>query len=370
VPADKQGLASLAAKVLTKGTEKMNATEIEDFLSDHAASIGATSGRNVFALESKFPSRFSKKILPLIEDVILTPAWLGEEIERAKEDQIAAVKQSEDRPLGLMFRHLFPYLFANAPYSYLSEGTAEGVKTLQRKDAVDFWTRQSKEPFVLAVVGDYDRKQITTFAEQIAKAMKTSAPKYVFQDAVWNKEREKTMTLPDRNQAHMLLTFPVPGKDDLEASAELNVLKAALSGQSGLLFRDMRDKQGLGYTVTAILWQTRQDGLMALYIGTQPEKVDQALNGFNKVIHDLQTTLLPEEEISRARNILTGDYYQEHQSLLSRSREAASLMVQGFNMEHKRLVIDRSKSVTAEEIRDLVRKYMTPDKAYLMKVVP
>ncbi|WP_147821140.1 M16 family metallopeptidase [Salidesulfovibrio onnuriiensis] len=370
VSENKQGLASLAAKALTRGTKKMSANEIEDFLSDHAANIGATSGRNLFALESKFPSRFSGKVLPLLKDVILNPAWRDEEIERAKQDQIAAIQRQEDRPLGLMFRHLFPYLFANAPYSYLSEGSIEGVQALKRQDAVAYWANQTREPFVLAVVGDYDRALVTQFAKDVAKSITTSAQKYVFKDVVWNTEREKTMTLPDRNQAHLLLTFPVPGKDDLDASAELNVLKAAFSGQSGLLFRDMRDKQGLGYTVTAILWQTRNDGLMALYIGTQPEKVEQALNGFHTVIADLQANPLPESEISRARNILTGDYYQEHQSLLSRSREASSLMAQGFDMDHKRKVIDRAQTVTAEEIRDLVRKYLNQDKAYLMKVVP
>lgn len=370
VAADKQGLASLAAKVLPRGTRAMSATEIEDFLSDHAASIGATSGRNIFALESKFPSRFSDSVLPVFKDMMLSPTWPTEEIDRAKQDQIAAIKRREDRALGLMFRHLFPYLFANAPYSYLSDGTIDSVQNLSRKDATAFWAKQSGEPFTLAVVGDFDRALITAFAEEVAKALTTSEEQYVFQDVVWNEAREKSLTLADRNQAHLLMTFPVPGKDDLEASAELNVLKAALSGQSGLLFRDLRDKQGLAYTVTAMLWQTKKDGLLALYIGTQPEKVEQSLAGFRKVIADLKSTLLPEDEIRRARNILTGDYYQEHQSLLSRSREAASLMAQGFDMNHKRTVVDRAQKVTASEIRELVRQYIDPEKAYLMKVVP
>ena len=178
------------------------------------------------------------------------------------------------------------------------------------------------------------------------------------------------MHLPDRNQSHMLMIFPTPGKTDMEASSELELLKAALSGQSGLLFRDLRDKQGLAYTVTAMLWQSRNTGFIALYIGTSPDKVDKSLEGFKTVLAELAATPLPEEELERARNILVGDYYQEHQSLLSRSRQAASLMVRGFDRDFEQKLIDKAKTVTPEEIQELVKKYLDPEKAYLMTVTP
>ena len=59
--------------------------------------------------------------------------------------------------------------------------------------------------------------------------------------------------------------------------------------------------------------------------------MDTSLDGFKRVINDLSAKDLPEEELVRARNILLGDYYQEHQSLISRSRETASLMVRGMS---------------------------------------
>ena len=39
----------------------------------------------------------------------------------------------------------------------------------------------------------------------------------------------------------------------------------------------MRDKQGLGYTVTAFLWQLKKAGFLAFYIGSDPGKLDQAM---------------------------------------------------------------------------------------------
>ncbi len=367
---DQQGLAALTAKALTRGTIKMSATEIQDFLSDHAASIGSTAGRNVFALEAKFPTRFTDQILPLMRDTLTSPAFDKEEINRSKQDQISGIKRREDRPLGLAFRHLFPFLYKTGPYALLHQGTPEEVEAFTTSDLMRFWGRQSMQPFVIAVCGQFDKDVIETFASDLAKTMTAPGNGYQFTTPTWNTEHERTMHLPDRNQSHMLMIFPTPGKTDMEASSELELLKAALSGQSGLLFRDLRDKQGLAYTVTAMLWQSRNTGFIALYIGTSPDKVDKSLEGFKTVLAELAATPLPEEELERARNILVGDYYQEHQSLLSRSRQAASLMVRGFDRDFEQKLIDKAKTVTPEEIQELVKKYLDPEKAYLMTVTP
>jgi len=367
---EQEGLAALTARSLTRGTMDMGATELEDFLSDHAASMSATAGRNVFALEAKFPVRFTDALLPVIRHTLTSPAFDPAEIDRAKQDQIASIKSREDRPLGLAFRHLFPFLYTSGPYSMLHSGTIEEVEKLDQADIMRFWGRQAMRPFTLAVCGQYDEKTIRDFAEKLAATMTAPSGDYAYTTPGWNSQREKTLHLPGRNQSHLLMIFPIPGKTDLEDSARLELLKAVLSGQSGLLFRDLRDKQGLAYTVTAFNWQSVHTGFMALYIGTDPQKMDTSLDGFKRVINDLSAKDLPEEELVRARNILLGDYYQEHQSLISRSRETASLMVRGMDRHYEESLIERAKTVTPAELRDAVKRFLDPDKAYLFKVMP
>ncbi len=365
-----EGLAALTARSLTRGTMEQSATELEDFLSDHAASLSASAGRNVFALEAKFPVRFTDKLLPVMRQTLTAPAFDSAEIERAKQDQVASIKAREDRPLGLAFRHLFPFLYTSGPYSLLHQGTAEEVEKLNQTDIMRFWGRQAMQPFTLAVCGQFDEKAIEDWATSLAQTMTLPGDTYDFTTPDWNTEREETFHLPGRNQAHLIMVFPTPGKTDMEASAKLDLLKAALSGQSGLLFRDLRDKQGLAYTVTAFNWQSVNTGFTALYIGTDPDKIDQSLEGFKRILGDLASKPLPEQELTRARNILLGDYYQEHQSLISRSREAASLMVRKMARDYEEKIIQRAKSVTPEELRDTVRQYLDPAKAYLVKVMP
>lgn len=367
---NEQGLPALAAKALTRGTSRLTNTELEDFMSDRAASMGATSGRTIFAFDAKFPTRFTEELLPVIGQTLTEPAFRPEEVDRSRMDQISEIKRREDRPMGLMFRHLFPLLFKGGPYGYLHDGTVDILTELTRKQVWNYWHQQSRRPFVMSVSGDFDRESIEAFAKGLAETLAPEPDPTEYGAPVWREEHEKTLNLPDRNQAHLLLTFPVPGKLDAEATAELTVLKSVLSGQSGLLFRDLRDKQGLAYTVTALLWQADEAGILGFYIGTSPEKVEQSMDGFKKVAEDLKKNLLPENEIVRARNIIEGDYYQDKQTLLSRSREAAGLMVRGLPRDYEAKLIELATKVTPEDIREIARKYLDPEEAYLMKVMP
>lgn len=366
---DRQGMTSLVSRVLTRGTADMDATQIEDYLSDRAASIGAKSGRDAFAFEAKYPVRFSKDVLPLMAEMITRPQWPEKELDRAKQDQASAIKRREDQPLGLAFREMFPFLFTSGPYSFYHQGQETSFNEFSSQELHKYWKNQSSLPFVVAVSGQYDPEEIKGFADNLAKSLNTGGS-YAFTAPQWSGEHARELELPGRNQAHLLAVFPTIGRKDTETSAAFTVLRAALAGQSGLLFRDMRDKQGLGYTVTAFLWQSPESGFMAFYIGTDPDKLDQAEQGFVKTIAMLRDGPLPDSEIQRAKNILNGEYYQDHQSLLSRSREAAGLMARGYDRNLEKKMLELADKVDAEQIRKLAGQYLDWDKAYIMTVKP
>lgn len=364
-----QGLAELASRALTRGSKGRAATEIEDFLSDRAASLSASAGRETFRVSAKYPSRFSDDMLGLMQDILVQPTFDQEEVEIARSDQVAAIRRSLDRPWGLASRSIFPFLFNNAPYSYVHDGFEELVSQFGPGDIQGFWSRQRSRPFVLAACGQFDKDRLLAFARGLEKALAPKEPPYRAPTADYTSNRQRKISLPDRNQAHVLALFPVPGKDSGD-TAGLELLRAALAGQSGLLFRDLRDRYGLGYSVTAFLWQTTRGGFMAFYIGTTPDKVDQSVEGFRNTAAMLGEKPLDAEEVSRAKNILAGEYYMDHQSLLSRSREAAALTAQGLSRQTSQKLIEQAKTLTPEQLRTLAQKYLDWSNVRLLQVLP
>ena len=109
---------------------------------------------------------------------------------------------------------------------------------------------------------------------------------------------------------------------------------------------------------------------MAFYIATDPDKVPQALAGFRKAAADIGTSPLPAGELTRAKNLLSGEYYQDRQSLNSRSGEAASALVQGYERDMELKLVERAQKVSAEDVRAAAAAVLKWDDAFVVQVEP
>ena len=361
-----QGLSALVSNVLTKGTAKRSATEMQAFLADRAAGLAASAGRKTFSVNLTTPARFNKNLFDLLGEVVTAPAFSKDETARGIKDQLAAIKSREDQPLGLAFRKLPPFLFPGSVYGYLQLGEPENVQKYDEAQLRSFWSRQKARPWVLAVSGDFDRDQILAFAKSLPAPEQRKVDVPV---PAWGTRPELDIPMPGRNQAHLMLIFKT-APDTSPDTPALDLLETSLGGMGGPLFRDLRDKQGLGYTVTAFNRQTSENGYMVFYIGTEPGKMAQAEEGFKRIINDLHQNLLSEEDVNRGKNQLEGDYYRNMQSLGSRSGEAAALTMEGYPLSFTKDQIEKSKNVTPEQLREIVKKYLNVDSAYTIKVLP
>lgn len=367
LPPGNQGLAALAARVLTSGAAGRSAPDTERYLADRAAGLSAVAGRQTFGLSLRGPTRFNAELFSLLRETIVEPNFDDGEVKREKSSQIASIKARDDKALGLAFSEMPPFLFPGGhPYGFRSLGTIKDVQGYTPAQVRGFWERQVRQPWVLAVAGDFDREAVLAFARTLPvpkdKGVKLDAPS-------WGTNKELKLHLPDRNQAHLMLVFKTVPAGHPDAPG-LELLQNVLAGQSGLLFRELRDKQGLGYTVTAVNRMSPEAGHMIFYIGTEPGKVEQARAGFEKVIADLQTQPLPEEELRGGKNQMEGDYYRDRQSLGSRSGEAATLTVLGHGLDFRKERIEAAKTKTPADLEALARKYLNPKDAYVVTVTP
>lgn len=372
LPPVDQGLAALTAKSLAKSTLDRSASELQEYLSDRAAELDSSSSRDGLTLSAKFPTRFSEDMLALLHEILTRPAFAPEEVQREIQSQLATIKSREDQPLGLAFRHVFPFLFKDHPYNYLHLGAPEEVAAYDANKVRAFWNKQKQGVWTLAVSGDFDAGKVRALAENLAAELGPTPPitqSPDFEKPKWGAEKKLSLTLPNRNQTHLLQIYRIPSVEH-EDTAGLKLLREILAGQSGMLFTRLRDEQGLGYSVTSFIWQSPAAGFMAFYIGTYPDKAEQALQGFDEVVAGLHETLLDEEALQRGKNLLQGDYYRDHQSLASRSREAASLSMQGRPLDANERDIAAARKLTAKDLQALARKYLQPEQAYLLQVTP
>ena len=130
----------------------------------------------------------------------------------------------------------------------------------------------------------------------------------------------------------------------------------------------MRDKQGLAYSLSSFSFFGLDTGAFGIYIGTNPEKREQAIKGVWHELNTIREDLVGEEELSRAKNLLISQYE------LSLQTHSAQALMLGLNETYElgqdfgNRYIHAIEEIDAAKVLAVARKYILPD-AYVMVAV-
>lgn len=365
-PAD-QGLAQLTAATLTDGCGTRDLDAMERFVAERAASLSASAGVQSFTVSLTGPARFNADYFALLGDLLHKPTFAEKDVRRQADTLKAALVRRQDNPMSFMGSKINGFLFPGGqPYGFDGLGTAENQDRFGPGDVQAFWKQQNAQPWILSVAGDFDREKVLAFARSLPVP---TAPAVDVPQPTWGADKRLPLSLPGRQQAHLLLAFHAVPLDHPDAPA-LMLLESVLSGQSGLLFNKLRDEQGLGYTVTAFYRSLPEAGFMAFYIGTTPRNLDVARQGFSGIIKDIKTDLLPAELLAKGLNRMEGSYYRGRQSLGARADEAASERLLDQPQDFQKRLLEKAAKVTPEQLREVARKYLLVDKMYEVTLLP
>lgn len=365
-PAD-QGLAQLTAATLTDGCGTRDLDAMERFVAERAASLSASAGVQSFTVSLTGPARFNADYFALLGDLLHKPTFAEKDVRRQADTLKAALVRRQDNPMSFMGSKINGFLFPGGqPYGFDGLGTAENQDRFGPGDVQSFWKQQNAQPWILSVAGDFDREKVLAFARSLPVP---TAPAVDVPQPTWGTDKRLPLSLPGRQQAHLLLAFHAVPLDHPDAPA-LMLLESVLSGQSGLLFNKLRDEQGLGYTVTAFYRSLPEAGFMAFYIGTTPRNLDVARQGFSGIIKDIKTDLLPADLLAKGLNRMEGSYYRGRQSLGARADEAASERLLGQPQDFQKRLLEKAAKVTPEQLREVARKYLLVDKMYEVTLLP
>ena len=115
--------------------------------------------------------------------------------------------------------------------------------------------------------------------------------------------------MPDTNTDWIFLAWQTAGLNNKKDYAALQVIDALLgNGMSSRLFKNLRDQEGLAYQLGSGYSANVLKGAFVVYIGTNPENYDKALNGLWAEINKLKTEFVGTKELQEAKDKLTGQF--------------------------------------------------------------
>ncbi|MDI6794040.1 MAG: pitrilysin family protein [bacterium] len=363
------GSFNFLQRMLLKGTKHRTREEIASAIESKGGSIGTYGGNNSFGASVNVLSEDFDPGLEILADCLMNPIFPSEEMEKERELIQADINAQEDDIITVARKLLQKTMFKTHPYRFQSIGQAETVAKTTRPDIIQLHQDYCRpNNMVLAVFGDVDREKVI---QKIKLAFKDFEPKELPRVEVPLEEEitqvREAVEEKERRQAVILLGFH--GVDVTDPDRDVfEVMTSILSGQGSRLFENVRGKLGIAYFVGAFPILGLDPGAYIFYVGTVPEKIEEARAGLLEEIARLKEELVSEEEIARAKQNLIGTKEIGQQTNSSQGFETALDELYELGYTYGDGYAGRIEAVNREDIQRVARKYFKPD-SYAVAIV-
>jgi zinc protease len=365
------GITALLARTVTRGAGRFSGDEISRAVDEMAGSISGQSGRNSFGLRAELLSKHLTRGFKLFADCLLRPSFPGADVEKERAVLLQEIRSRDDDPAGTAFQLFSRTLFQVHPYRFDVAGEEKSVLQLDGRNLRAYHTAYAVPAgLTLVVAGDVDPEEVLGLAEEHlghSLAGLSRAP-------VVPREPDRTgprraFKVLDKNQSHIVLGYPGATLASKDRHA-LDVLSSVLSGQSGRLFIELRDKRALAYSLSAYSLEGIDPGYFAVYMATAPEKVEAAVGGIRAEVLRITSEKVGEVELSRAKRQLVGLHEIGLQRNSARAAVIAFDETYGLGAEAYREYPEHIDAVSGEDVLAVARRYLRPEVEVLAIVGP
>ena len=365
------GWFSLMTSVMTKGFAEYDQKDIAEKCESLAASLSAYSGRNSMGVSLSGLSQKWHESLAFATDLVCQPTFAADELQKERNLQLEAIKNRQDNPAQMAFLNNMQRLFGKHPYGMSTMGEKASVlKTTPQNLKNLYESFRVPANMVVSVVGDVKAQAVLESLNQTLGqiAKKTFKPQQA-KAAIKVAPTKAQIIKQNKNQSHLVLGFL--GSNILSPDRyALEVLNHVFSGQGGRLFLELRDKQSLAYTVSSTLIEGLDTGFFGVYIGTEPTKVQKALDGIYLELQKAQDNFISEAELARAKNYIIGNHAIDHQKNGDVAMELALNELYHKPLEALSTYEDKIRQVTLRDVQRVAQKYITLKNAVLTVVGP
>jgi zinc protease len=309
-PADKSGTANLVMDTLDEGAGALDSTAYHDRLERKAIELSFQVSRDYVRGSLRTLKDNQSDAFELLRLALNEPHFNAPDVDRVRAQTISRLERESVSPNSIASRNWWETAFPNHPYGRLSTGTLESVPKITPDDLKAFRQRNfARDNLKVAIVGDIDaagagRLIDAAFASLPAKANLRLVPNASMQGL----GRQQVIDL-DVPQA--VVTFGGPGvkRDDPDFMAAY-VVNHILGGGSfsSRLYREVREKRGLAYGVSASLVWLEHAAVLVGGTATRADATGQAIDVIKDQFRLMAESGPTEQEVKDAKTFLVGSY--------------------------------------------------------------
>ena len=305
-PADKAGLSMLLAGMLDEGAGNLDSQAFQRALDEKAVEIHFRNDREHASGRMRTLIKNLDRAAELLSLALNAPRFDEEPFLRVREHANARLRHDANDPATVAGRSWRSHAFAGHPYGLASEGTIETLAAIERSDLAKIARRVlARDRLSIAVVGAIDeqgRPRWSTRCSPVCRRRATCA----------DRRGDLLRARAGRNDhaRRAAIDHPIgrPGlkRDDPDFIPSL-VAAHVLGGHGNMtsrLFREVREKRGLAYTVFGAFYALDHGGFFYGGTTTKNERAKESFDVASAEIRDVALNGLNEEELEKGKTYL------------------------------------------------------------------
>ncbi|HKO59695.1 MAG TPA: pitrilysin family protein [Pyrinomonadaceae bacterium] len=359
---DLNGICHFIEHAVFKGTQRRTARDIAIESDRLGGNLDAFTTHEMTGFAIKVADRSLPEAFDLLADLLISPRFEEEDLNREQKVILEEIKMVEDTPdelLGELFNAAY---FPDHALGRPIEGTRDTVSSFSQFTIADYHAREFiPANFVVAAAGNVQHEAlvdlvIKSFKEGTSNAQSNGHGRAPLPAAPILIEQKKEL-----EQAHLVIATPWPDARSSERYAASLLASVVGGGTSSRLWQRVREERGLAYSVGAGGSTFSDVGVFTIYAGTSPEHLNEVLDLSLEEVRRVVNESVSEEELKLAKEQAISSILLSLESSSGRvSSLARQEIIHGRRISPEE-IIQHIEEVNVEDLQRVARKHFTND---------
>ncbi|MGA2686881.1 MAG: pitrilysin family protein [Candidatus Korobacteraceae bacterium] len=354
------GISHFVEHMVFKGTSSRSAEDIARQVDSIGGNMDAFTGKETICFNVKVLDEHLPVAVDILSDMVLHPVFDVNEITRERGVILEEIKMDEDNPDYLVHEIFTQNFFKGHPLGKPILGTKETVRRFDQEAIWGYYGGKfSPGNMIISAAGNLNHKEFVDLLRQRFEQLPVGSNG-------WHDTPPKINSrIILRNKKALEQVQICVGVPSYSISHERRYVTYILNtllggGMSSRLFQNVREKQGLVYSIFSELNPFRDTGMLSVYAGTSRESAPKVVQSIVHEFRELKTQPISEEELKRAKDQLKGSLMLSLESSTARMSNLARQEMyydHFFTMDE---IIDRIQAVTVEDLLQSANELFQP----------
>ncbi len=347
-PAHLNGIAHLFEHMVFKGAGGRSARQISEVIEDVGGDLNASTDKEGTAFYASLLAPDLALGVGIIADLVRRPHFEERHLETEKKVVRQELVEARETACDIVFEHLHSAAFPDQPLgrSVLgSEATLESITTGDLREWLA--THFAPNRLILVAAGKLEHEILAElaadrFGDMVPMARVEPEPACFAGGLRFERRRSR--------QAHVAIGMSAPAWNDEANYAAQLFADIAGTGTSSRLFQELREDQGLAYSVSAAAQPFADCGLFSVYLATGRDDSKWAQGEVERVLAEAVATIT-EAEVARARALAKASMMMSLESCWGQASYVAGRLQREGRLVEPAELVARLDAVTLDDVR-------------------